>query len=223
MILQKLKTDAEAYLGEPVDPGRHHGAGLLQRRPAPGDQGRRPDRRPRRAAHHQRADGGRAGLRPRQEEGREDRGLRPRRRHLRRVRARDRRRRLRGQGDQRRHPPGRRRLRQGASSTGWSPNSRSRQAIDLRATRWPCSASRRRPRRPRSSSRRPRRRRSTCPSSRPTPVGPKHLDTRLTRAKLERADRRPARARRRARPRRRWRTPGDGRQARSTRSCWSAA
>jgi molecular chaperone DnaK (HSP70) len=36
--------------------------------PAPGHQGRRQDRRPRSAAHHQRADGGRARLRPRQEE-----------------------------------------------------------------------------------------------------------------------------------------------------------
>ena len=44
MILQKLKADAEAY---------------------PGDEGRRQDRRPRRQAYHQRADGGRAGLRPR--------------------------------------------------------------------------------------------------------------------------------------------------------------
>ena len=50
--------------------GRHHRSGLLQRRPAPGDQGRRQDRRPRGAAHHQRADGGGARLRPRQEEGR---------------------------------------------------------------------------------------------------------------------------------------------------------
>ena len=50
--------------------GRHHRSRLLQRRPAPGHQGRRQDRRPRRAAHHQRADGGRARLRPRQEEGR---------------------------------------------------------------------------------------------------------------------------------------------------------
>ena len=47
--------------------GRHHGAGLLQRRPAAGDQRRRPDRRPGSRAHHQRADRGRAGLRARQE------------------------------------------------------------------------------------------------------------------------------------------------------------
>ena len=50
--------------------GRHHGAGLLQRLAAPGDQGRRPHRRPRRQAHHQRADRGRARLRPGQGQGR---------------------------------------------------------------------------------------------------------------------------------------------------------
>ena len=68
-ILQKMKETAEDYLGETVDAGGHHRAGLLQRRPAPGDQGRRQDRRPRSAAHHQRADRGGARLRPRQEEG----------------------------------------------------------------------------------------------------------------------------------------------------------
>ena len=46
---------------------RHHRAGVLQRRPAPGHQGRRPHRRPRRQAHHQRADRGGARLRPRQD------------------------------------------------------------------------------------------------------------------------------------------------------------
>ena len=46
--------------------GGDHGPRLLQRRPAPGDQGRRQDRRPRRQAHHQRADRGVAGVRPRQ-------------------------------------------------------------------------------------------------------------------------------------------------------------
>ena len=49
-------------------PGGDHGSGLLQRLPASGHQGRRQDRRPRSAAHHQRADGGSARLRPRQEE-----------------------------------------------------------------------------------------------------------------------------------------------------------
>ena len=95
----------------PGHAGRHHRSRLFQRRPAPGDQGRRQDRRPRGAAHHQRADRGGARLRPRQEEGRHDRGLRPRRRHLRHLDPRDRRRRVRGEVDQRRHLPRRRRLR----------------------------------------------------------------------------------------------------------------
>ena len=75
MILQKLKTDAEAYLGEAVDPGSHHGPGLLQRQPAPGDQRRGHDRRAGSAADHQRADGLLPRLRARQEEGRGDRRL----------------------------------------------------------------------------------------------------------------------------------------------------
>ena len=47
MILQKLKDAAEAYLGETGHRGRHHGAGVLQRQPAPGHQGRGQDRGPR--------------------------------------------------------------------------------------------------------------------------------------------------------------------------------
>ena len=91
-----------------------HRPGLLQQRPAPGDEGRRQDRRPQRPAHHQRAHRGRARLRPRQGGlGPHDPRLRPRRRHLRRVGARARRGRLRGEGDQRRQPPRRRQLRQG--------------------------------------------------------------------------------------------------------------
>ncbi len=90
------------------DPGGDHRAGVLQRRAAPGDEGCRPDRRPRGDAHRQRADGGRAGLRARQEEGRDDRRLRLRRRHVRHLDPRSRRGRRRGQGDQRRHASRRR-------------------------------------------------------------------------------------------------------------------
>ena len=54
--------------GREGHPGGDHRARLLQRQPAPGHQGRREDRRPRGAAHHQRAHRRRAGLRPRQEE-----------------------------------------------------------------------------------------------------------------------------------------------------------
>ena len=94
--------------------GRHHRPGLLQRQPAAGHQGRRPDRRPGGGADHQRADRRGAGLRPGEEEEREDRRLRPRRRHVRHLDPRRRRRRLRGALDQRRHPPRRRRLGRGA-------------------------------------------------------------------------------------------------------------
>ena len=89
----------------------HHRAGLLQRRAAAGHEGRRQDCRPERPAHHQRADGRGARLRPRQEEGRNDRRLRLRRRHLRHLGARGGRGRRRGEGDQRRHAPRRRRSR----------------------------------------------------------------------------------------------------------------
>ena len=92
--------------------GRDHGARLLQRRPAPGDEGRGQDRRPRGAADHQRADGGRARLRARQEGPGDGARLRPRRRHVRRLDPRRRRRRRRGALDERRRPPRRRRLRQ---------------------------------------------------------------------------------------------------------------
>ena len=105
--------------GREGDRGGHHRAGLLRRHPAPGDQGRRPHRRPRRQAHRQRADRLGPGLRPGQ-----DRRTRrspsttwaaapstsrssscPRASSRCAV-------------DQRRHPPGRRRLRPARSSTG---------------------------------------------------------------------------------------------------------
>ena len=98
------------------DRGGHHRAGVLQRLAAPGDQGRRQDRRPRGQAHHQRADGRGARVRHGQEGRRsQDRRLRPGRRHVRHLDHRDRgdRRRapVRGAVDQRRHVPGRRGLR----------------------------------------------------------------------------------------------------------------
>ena len=147
----------------------HHGPGVLQRRPAPGDQGRRQDRRPRRQAHHQRADRRLAGLRPGQGEHRpDDPRLRPRRRHLRRVGARDRRRRLRGQGDRRRQPPRRRQLRQGDRRLARERVQEGRGHRPLAGQDGDSSASTRRPRRPRPSSPPRRRPRSTCRSSRPT-------------------------------------------------------
>ena len=61
--------------GRDGDAGGHHRPGIFQRRSAPGDQGRRPDRRAGSAAHHQRADRGGAGLRARKERRQDDRGL----------------------------------------------------------------------------------------------------------------------------------------------------
>src|SRR5438105_3331965 len=51
--------------------GRHHRAGLLQRLATSGHEGRGPHRGAGSSPHHQRADGGVARLRSRQEEGRE--------------------------------------------------------------------------------------------------------------------------------------------------------
>ena len=99
MILQKLKADAEAYLGESVDAAVITVPAYFNddQRQATKDAG--PDRGPRRQAHHQRAHRGLAGLRARQGVRPDDPRLRPRRRHVRRVGARDRRRRVRGQVD----------------------------------------------------------------------------------------------------------------------------
>ena len=84
MILQKLKTDAEAYLGEKVTEA------VIT---VPAYFNDRPDDRPPKMPgpspglnvlqNHQRADCRCAGLRPGQEKGRNRRRLRPRRRHFR--------------------------------------------------------------------------------------------------------------------------------------------
>jgi molecular chaperone DnaK len=74
-ILGKMKETAEAYLGEKVEQAVITVPGLLQRRPAPGDQGCRPHRRPRGPAHHQRADRRCPRLWHGQAQERRDRGL----------------------------------------------------------------------------------------------------------------------------------------------------
>ena len=172
MILQKLKADAEAYLGDTVDSAVITVPAYFNddQRQATKDAGKVAG--PRRQAHHQRADRRVAGLRPRQGVRPDDPRLRPRRRHVRRVRARDRRRRLRGQGHRGRQPPRRRQLRQGDRRlAGGRVQARPGHRPQAR-TRWPSSASTRRPRRPRSSCPPRRRRRSTCRSSPPTSPAP---------------------------------------------------
>ena len=78
-------TAAPAELGPAGQQGGHHRAGLLQRRPAPGDaRGRRAGRAGGRP-HPQRADRRLADLRPQPARAAAHARLRPRRRHLRRV------------------------------------------------------------------------------------------------------------------------------------------
>ena len=175
MILRKLKEAAEELPGREGHPGGDHGARLLQRQPAAGHQGRRQDRRPRRAPHHQRADRGRAGLRARQEEGRDDRRLRPRRRHLRHLDPRDRRGRLRGQGHQRRHPPRRRRLRPAHHRLDRRRVQARSTASTCARTAWRSSGSRKRPRRRRSSCRSTVQTEINLPFITADASGPKHL------------------------------------------------
>jgi len=131
MILQKLKQAAEEYLGQPVSKAGDHGAGVLQRRAAAGDQDGRPDRRPRGHAHRQRADRGGAGLRPRQEKGRDDRGVRLRRRHLRHLHPRSRRRPWSRSRRPTATPTSAATTSTSASSTGLFPSSRASEGIDL--------------------------------------------------------------------------------------------
>ena len=118
--------------------GRHHRARLLRRRPAHRHQGSRRDRRSRGAAHHQRADRRSARLRPRQGTETDDPRVRPRWRHVRRVGARDRRRRVRSQVHQRRHQLG---------GDDWDERDhrlarrqfKKRHGVDLSRTAWRCS------------------------------------------------------------------------------------
>ena len=165
--------------------GGHHRPGLLQRRPAPGHQGRRRDRRPDRQAHRQRAHRGGAGLRPRQEEGREDRRLRLRRRHLRHLDPRGRRERGRGARHQRRHAPRRRQHRpadHGLADRRVQEGQRHRR---LQGQDGPAAPQGGGGEGEDRALQHAWRRRSTCRSSPPTQTGPKHLNVKLTRAKFE--------------------------------------
>ena len=69
-ILRKMKKTAEDYLGEKVVDAVITVPAYFNDAQRQADERRRPHRRPRRQAHHQRADCGRPGLRPRQEQRR---------------------------------------------------------------------------------------------------------------------------------------------------------
>jgi molecular chaperone DnaK len=184
MILQKLKQDAEAYLGETVTdavitvPAYFNNA----QREATKDAGKIAGLNVLRIINEPTAARSRTGstrrLRP------DDPRLRPRRRHLRRVGARARRGRLRGQVDRRRQPSRRRQLRQGSrrldgrgvqEGPGHRPDAgqdgapapvrgAEKAKIELSSTMTT---------------------QINLPFITATAEGPKHLDLQLTRAKLE--------------------------------------
>ena len=139
MILGKLKEAAEAYLGEKVTqavitvPAYFNDSQRQATKDAGKIAGLEVD------AHHQRADRGRAGLRARQEEGRDHRGLRLRRRHVRHLDPRSRRRRGRGEVDQRRHAPGRRQHRPADDRLDRRRVQEGERHRPLARTRWRCS------------------------------------------------------------------------------------
>ena len=108
---QAAEGDRRAPAGPAGAQGGDHRAGLLLRRPAPGDARGRRDRRAGGGAHHQRADRRGAGLRGRAASGQADPGLRPGRRHLRRLGRAHRGRRRRGHLQPRQQPSRRRRFR----------------------------------------------------------------------------------------------------------------
>ena len=168
-------------------PGRHHRAGVLRRRPAHRHQGSRPDRRPRSAAHHQRAHRGRACLRPRQggRRGPHRSRVRPRRRHVRRVGARDRRRRLRSEVDPRRHPPRWRRLGPARHRLAGRRVQEHRRRRPRPSTRWPCSASRKPAEKAKIELSSVQETTINLPFITATSDGPKHLDFKLTRSKFQ--------------------------------------
>ena len=163
-----------AALGEPVAPGSCHRPRPLQRRSAPGHQGRRQDRGPRRLCVSSTSPRRRRSPTVSDRTNKDEKvlvfdlGVR----HVRRVRPGAGRRRVRGRIHRRRQPPGRRRLATSASSTGSPTSSRPTTASTCARTRWP--GERRAPRKPpkrRRWRRCPPRRRptSTGPPSRPTP------------------------------------------------------
>ena len=133
MILGKLKADAEAYLGETVDSAVITVPAYFNddQRQATKDAGKVAGLDVKRIINEPTAASLAYGLDKESDQTILD--LRPRRRHVRRVGARDRRRRVRGQGDRRRQPPRRRQLRQGARRLAGRASSRSRQGIDLSA------------------------------------------------------------------------------------------
>ena len=169
MVLAKMRETASDFLGDPVEEAVITVPAYFDdsQRQATQDAGRIAGLKVLRILNEPTAAA--LAVRPRQAAaaGR-DRGVRPRRRHVRRLDPRDRRRRVRGAQHQRRHLSRRR----GLGPAPRRPPDRGvqgrRAASTCARTRWRCSGSRRRPSAPSTSCPRARRPTSACRSSRPT-------------------------------------------------------
>jgi molecular chaperone DnaK len=217
MILQELKKTAEDYLGE-----RSTKAVITV--PAYfNDASARPPRTPARS-RASRSSASSTSRPPRRsptagQEEREDRGLRPRRRHVRHLDPRRRRRRVRGAGHQRRHPPRRRRLRPGGHRLARRGVQASRRASTCARTDGAAAAQGGR-REGQVRAEHLAGDRSTCRSSRADQSGPKHLHE-TSAGPSSSSSARPVRAL--AAPATGPQGRQDRRRARSTRSCsWAA-
>jgi molecular chaperone DnaK len=130
-VLAKLKADAEAYLGEKVTQAVITVPAYFNdsQRQATKDAGKIAGLEVLRIINEPTAASLAYGLDKKSDE--KIAVYRPRRRHLRRLGPRDRRRRLRSEGHQRRHPPRRRRLGRARSSSGSSTSFKTESGIDL--------------------------------------------------------------------------------------------
>ena len=216
-ILQKLKRDAEAYLGDTVTqavitvPAYFDDAQRTATKEAgqiAGLEVLRIINEPTAAALAYGLD--KEGARP------DHPRVRPRRRHLRRVGPRDRRGRVRGQVHPRRHPPRRRRLGPAGHRLAGQPVQERRRRRPRARTRWPCSASRRRPRRPRSSCRPVQETQINLPFITATSDGPQAPRREAHPGQVPGAHRRPGRRAARARSSRPSRTPASPRATSTT-------
>ena len=198
MILQKLKTDAEAYLGETVTDAVDHRPGLLQQRTARGDEGRRQDRRPQRHCASSTSP-----PRPRSRTGSTRRAPTRRSSSSTSAAARSTCRCSSSARASSRSRPRTATTTSAAttstrrSSTGWSPSSRRTRASTSPQDQMALQRLYEAAEKAKIELSSTMTTQINLPFITATPEGPKHLDLQLTRAKLERADRRPARAHRR--------------------------
>ena len=185
MILRKMRQDAEAYLGTSVTDAVVTVPAYFNdmQRQATKDAGRIAGLHVLRIINEPTAAA--LALRARQRHAAEGDGVRPGRRHVRRVHHRDRRRGHRGLGHGRRQPSGAATTSTSAWRTIWCRNSSARPGWTCAMTLPPCSACARPPARPRRTCRPWRAPRANLPFLAQGAAGPLHLDVEVTRSAFE--------------------------------------